>query len=136
MEPMTTNEILDKVLVIKKGTWTNLIKVKDLGEGIKKYTQMTIRLGVAYSHMKRVGKTDGGKLPWGQWKIENLVIEHKGELYLRVASAYTKNTKSWYIKDGKEISKSMVVSLIGEKKLESHSADVYNIKFRNIVQLG
>lgn len=137
MKPMTTNEILDKVLTIRKGTWVKLIKCKDLGQGIVKYTQMTIRLGVIYSHIKRVGKkpTDGGgKLPWGEWLIENLVIIHKGELYLRVANAYTNNTKSWYLKDGEEISKAMVVSLIGEEK--SSESAVYNIKFKNIVALG
>lgn len=138
MKPMTTNEILDKVLTIKKGTWVKLIKCKELEQGITKYSIMTIRLGVNYSHIKRVGiaHRDGGQLPWGEWLIPNLVITHKGQLYLRVANAYTKNNKSYYMKDGKEISKSMVVDLIGEKKLESHESDVYNIKFQNIIALG
>jgi len=137
LKPMTTNEILDKVLTIHKGSWVKLIKSKDLGQGIIKYTQMTIRLGVIYSHIKRVGKepsTGGGKLPWGEWFIDNLVISHKGVLYLRVANAFTKNTKSWYLKDGKEISKAMVVELVGEEK--SSESAVYNIKFQNIISLG
>lgn len=136
---LTTNEILDKVLEIKKGSWVKLVKSKDLGMGITKYTSMVVRLGVAYSHIKRVGKTTStsgeGKLPWGEWKIDNLVISHKGELYLRVANAYTKATaKSWYVKDNKEISKAMVVELVGEQK--SSESAVYNIKFRNIVSIG
>lgn len=138
MKPMTTNEILDKVLTIRKGSWVRLIKSKDLGHGIIKYTSMVVRLGVIYSHIKRVGKKAtsgiGGTLPWGEWFINNLVISYKGELYLRVANSYGKNTKSWYLKDGKEISKTMVEEIIGVEKT-SESA-VYNIKFQNIVSLG
>lgn len=135
MEPMTTKEILIKINNIKKGTWVNLIKVKKLTDSITKYTQMTIRLGIDYSHMKE-GKEKPEPLPWGKWLITNLVIEHKGNLYLRVANAYTKNAKSWYLKDGKEIDKSMVVAELGEKKVASSESAVYNIKFENILALG
>ena len=135
MKPMTKEEILNKIKTIRKGTWVNLIKCKELGNGITKYTSMTIRLGVDYSHMKE-GKENPQPLPWGQWLITNLVITHKEQLYLRVANAYTRNTRSWYERDGKEISKAMVVAELGEKKLESSQSAVYNIKFENILELG
>lgn len=139
MKPMTTNEILDKVLETKKGTWVRLIKSKDLGQGITKISIMTVRLGVIYSHMKRVGKTTSGsgdKLPWGEWLVKGLVISHNGELYLRVANAYTNNNRSYYVQNDKVIDKSMVVALLGEKKLESNESNVYNIKFSNILAIG
>ena len=135
MKPMTKEQILNKIKTIKNGTWVNLMKSKELGNGIVKYTKMTIRLGVDYSHMKE-GKENPDKLPWGEWLINGMVITHKGNLYLRVANSYTKNTKSWYVRDGKEIEKSMVVAELGEKKLASSESAVYNIKFENIIELG
>ena len=135
LKPMTQNEILTKINTIRKGTWVKLIKAKELGNGIVKYTRMTIRLGVDYSHMKE-GREKPEPLPWGQWLVNGLVITHKGNLYLRVANAYTKDTKSWYLKDGKEIDKSMVVAELGEKKITSSESAVYNIKFENILELG
>lgn len=83
------------------------------------------------------GKEVGG-LPWGKWVegLEGLVIEHKGNYYLRVASAYSNNGKSIYLLNGEEVSKEEVIAMLGEKKVQSANPDVYNIKFENILELG
>ena len=135
---MTNNEILAKLSQAKKGKYIQLSKIKDLGNGVTKVSDLVIRLGVDYANMKINEGREVGSLPWGHWVegLEGLVIEHKGNYYLRVASAYSNNGKCVYLLNGNEISKEEVVSLVGEKKLESKALDVYNIKFENILELG
>ncbi len=135
---MTNNEILNKLGNVKKGKYISLKKKKDLGNGIEKISDLVIRLGVDYANMKINEGREIGALPWGSWveDLEGLVIEHKGNYYLRVASAYSNNGKCVYLLNGNEISKEEVVNLIGEKKVESKALDIYNIKFENILELG
>ena len=136
---MTNQEILNKLANVKKGRYVSLKKKKDLGEGIVKVSDLVIRLGVNYANMKVNENREAVQgLKWGNWVegLEGLVIEHKGNYYLRVASSYSNNGKSVYLKDGQEVSKEVVAGLIGEKKLESKPADVYNIKFENILELN
>lgn len=140
---MTNQEILAKLAEAKKGRYINLTKVKDLGQGIVKESDMVIRLGVAYSNMKINENRQTGKLPWGHWVegLENLVIEHKGKFYLRISSTDPANPESGadvvatrYLKDGAEITKHDVVTLVGEQK--GSASPVYNVKFENILKLG
>lgn len=140
---MTNQEILTKLAEAKKGRYINLTKVKDLGQGIVKESDMVIRLGVAYSNMKINENRQTGKLPWGHWVegLENLVIEHKGKFYLRISSTDPANPESGadvvatrYLKDGAEITKHDVLTLIGEQK--GSASPVYNVKFENILKLG
>lgn len=135
---MTNQEILNKMGNVKKGKYISLKKKKDLGNGVEKISDLVIRLGVDYANMKVAEGKEVGSLPWGNWVegLEGLVIEHKGNYYLRVASAYSNNGKCVYLLNGNEISKEEVVSLVGEKKLESKALNVYNIKFENILELG
>lgn len=135
---MTNQEILNKMGNVKKGKYVSLKKKKDLGNGVEKISDLVIRLGVDYSKMEVAQGKEVGSLPWGKWVegLEGLVIEHKGNYYLRVASAYSNNGKSIYLLNGNEISKEEVINLIGEKKLESKALDVYNIKFENILELN
>ena len=135
---MTNQEILNKMGNVKKGKYISLKKKKELGNGIEKISDLVIRLGVDYANMKVAEGKEVGGLPWGKWVkgLEGLVIEHKGNYYLRVASAYSNNGKCVYLLNGNEISKEEVISLIGEKKVESKALDVYNIKFENILELG
>ena len=142
---MTNQEILSKLAAVKNGKYISLTKVKDLGEGIKKESDMLIRLGVNYANMKVNEGKQTGSLPWGHWVegLENLAIEHKGQYYLRVTSVNPEHPESGadviatrYIKDGREISRDEVVAIIGESKAKSTPSTVYNIKFENIVRLG
>ena len=140
---MTNQEILTKLAEAKKGRYINLTKVKDLGQGIVKESDMVIRLGVAYSNMKINENKQTGQLPWGHWVegLENLVIEHKGKFYLRISSTDPANPESGadvvatrYLKDGAEITKHDVLTLVGEQK--GSASPVYNVKFENILKLG
>lgn len=137
---MTNQQILESLATIKKGRFISLKKKKDLGEGIEKVSDLVIRLGVNYANMKinENRETPIQPLKWGHWVegYEGLVIEHKGNYYLRVASSYSDTSRSAYYLNGVEISKEEVISLIGEKKLASSNPDVYNVKFENILALG
>ena len=41
-----------------------------------------------------------------------------------------------YYKDNKLITKEEAISIVGEKKMESHASAVYNVKFENIIKIG
>lgn len=135
---MTNEQIIEKLLNAKRGQYVSLKKEKDLGNGVKKITDMVIRLGVDYANMKVNEGRQTGSLPWGHWVegLEGYVIEHKGNYYLRVASSYSNTTKSVYLLNGKEVGKEVVEGLIPTSKLKTSESDVYNIKFGNIIQLG
>lgn len=142
---MTNQEILNALTEVKKGRYISLCKKKDLGEGIVKESDMVIRLGVNYANMSVNANHETGSLPWGHWVsgLENLVVEHKGNYYLRVTSTNPENLESGadviatrYIKDGREISKEEAITIIGEKKITSKPSIVYNIKFENIIRIG
>jgi hypothetical protein len=80
---METNEILKVLKSKRKGTYSSLTKIKDFGNGVVKETEMTIRLGVDYSKLSSNEGRQTGSLPWGKWWIDNKIIEHKGQFYLR-----------------------------------------------------
>lgn len=134
---MTNQEVFERIKEIKKGRYVALRKNKDLGNGVTKVSDMVIRLGVDYSKMKINAGRQTGSLPWGHWVpgYEQLVIEHKGVYYLRVASSYSKHGKAAYFLNGAEISRDHAASLIGERKMESKPLDVCNIKFENILDI-
>lgn len=141
---MTNQEILTKLATIKKGRYFSLSKVKDLGNGVTKESDMVIRLGVNYANLKINENKITGKLPWGHWVegLENLVVEHKGKYYLRVTSKDPANPESGadviatrYLLNGKEISKEEAKTFAKEKELSGKPSSVYNIKFENIISL-
>lgn len=142
---MKNQEILTKLAEIKKGRYFSLTKVKELGKGIVKESDMVIRLGVSYANMAINKDRETGSLPWGQWVegLENLVVEHKGNYYLRITSTDPANPESGadviatrYLMEGQEISKAQVIEMIGESKLSGNASPVYNVKFENIIRLG
>lgn len=142
---MNAQEILQKLQNTKKGTYVSLTKVKDLGSDIIKESDMRIRVGVNYKNLKANKNKEIQPLPWGKWVkgLENLVVEHKGNYYLRITSTNPSDLEkasdviaTRYIQNGKEISKEEVINQIGEKKLTSNPSMVYNIKFDNIIRIG
>ena len=142
---MNAQEILQKLQTTKKGTYVSLTKVKDLGNDIIKESDMRIRVGVNYRNLKANKNKEIQPLPWGKWVkgLENLVVEHKGNYYLRITSTNPNDLEkasdviaTRYIQKGKEISKEEVINQIGEKKLTSSPSMVYNIKFDNIIRIG
>lgn len=142
---MTNQEILQKLGEVKKGRYINFTKIKDLGSGIVKESDMVIRLGINYTNMKINENKQTGQLPWGRWVegLENLVVEHKGNYYLRITSTDPSHPESGadviatrYLRNGQEISKEEVTYMIGENKTSSNASPVYNVKFENILKLG
>lgn len=142
---MTNQEILQKIANVGKGRYLKLTKVKDLGNGIVKESDLRMRVGVTYANMEVNAEKQTGSLPWGHWVdgLENLVIEHKGNYYLRVTAVDPEHPErcadvlsTRYLQNGSEISKEAVVAQIGEKKMETKASLVYNIKFENIISLG
>lgn len=142
---MTNQEILAKVLEAKKGRYVSLTKAKDLGKGVVKETDMVIRLGVSYANMGINAGRQTGSLPWGQWVegLENLVLEHKGNYYLRITSTTPENPESGadvistrYLLNGAQISRREAVEIVGESKMKGSASPVYNLKFENILRLG
>ena len=142
---MNAQEILQKLQNTKKGTYVSLTKIKDLGNDIIKESDMRITVGVNYKNLKANKDKEIQPLPWGKWVkgLENLVVEHKGNYYLRITSTNPNDLEkasdviaTRYIQNGKEISKEEVINQIGEKKLTSSPSMVYNIKFDNIVRIG
>jgi hypothetical protein len=142
---MTNEQIINSIREAKKGRYIKLKKVKDLGEGVTKVSDMIIRLGVNYSNMSINENRTTGSLPWGQWVegLANLVIEHKGNYYLRITSTDPENPesgadviKTTYLMNNAEITKEEAISVVGDKKMEGKASPVYNVKFENILSIG
>ena len=135
---MENQTILNTIKTFKKGTYVPLTKIKDYGNGLVKKTDMVIRLGVSYQNMEINKDRVVEPLPWGQWVpgLENYVIEHKGNFYLRVSNTNSHISKSKYLLNNIEISKDIAESYIDPKKLKSKDSPVYNIKFENIISIG
>ena len=142
---MTYQEIIDKIKEAKKGSYIKLTKVKDLGEGVVKESDMVIRLGVSYANMAINKDRITQPLKWGHWVegLENLVLEHKGQYYLRITSKDPEHPESGadviatrYMRGDKSISKEEALQIVGEKNMSSSASSVYNIKFCNIVSIG
>ena len=84
-------------------------------------------------------------MPWGKWLegYENLVIEHKNNLYMRVTVKDPSNPNlktdilaTRYLLNGEEVSRETVAEIIGEKKMTTKESLVYNINFENIIKIG
>lgn len=153
---MTNQEIINKITEAIKGRYINFTKEKDLGKGVRKETDMKIRLGVKYANMSINQGRDTGSLPWGHWvpNLSGLVIEHSKtdkktkkvigpNYYLRVTSCTPEHPDSGadilatrFYKDGREISREEAIVLVGEKKVEDSVAPVKDVKFENIIKIG
>lgn len=135
---MQNQQILNTIKTFKKGTYVPLTKIKDYGNGLVKKTDMVIRLGVSYQNMEINKDRVVEPLPWGSWVpgLENYVIEHKGNYYLRVSNTNSHISKSKYLLNNIEITKEVAETYIDPKKLKSKESAVYNIKFENIISIG
>lgn len=105
---------------LKKGKESNLTKE----------TTMCVRLGIKRANIKKVieqeieNPTDQPRqLPWGEWKISNLIITHKEQDYVR---CYKVNNfghpKTIYKLDGQVVSREWLI----ENKYISSSEKTYS----------
>lgn len=135
---MENQKILETIKTFKKGTYVPFTKIKDYGNGLVKETDMVIRLGISYQNMEINKDRVVEPLPWGSWVpgLENYVIEHKGNYYLRINSTNSHIAKSKYLLNNVEITKEVAETYINPKKLQSKESPVYNVKFENIISIG
>lgn len=141
---MTNQEILTRLATIKKGTYASITKSKDLGNGVTKVSELSMRIGCAYANLAINEGKQTGPLKWGHWVegLENLVIEHNGNYYLRVTSKTPDNpdgadvVATHYMMNGAEVDAQIALAAADPKLCKSGASPVYNIKFANIMAIG
>lgn len=79
-------------------------------------------------------------LPWGEWKVANKVIEHKGAIYYRFYVVKNAKVESTYYVDGKEATpeQMFIINQFMPKTYEaSNGVDVmpYNVNEKNILSV-
>ncbi len=138
---MTEREILNALKNRRNGTYISIKKQKQLPNDVVQISNIVARIGCSYGNISSVKSRLNGlkpqNLPWGNWKpgYENLIIEHKGNNYLRVTNDYCDRNTSTYMLNGKEISKQEAEKICGTNAIKSKKSDVYNIKFDNIISI-
>lgn len=128
---MNTNMIIAKLSNKTKGSWFKMSYISDLpmtaqakreGMVALKYTTGTFRWGISYKNLKSVKTKDeatklsGGvvdhSLKWGTWdeQYPELIINHKGQQYVRLYSSPNKSKSTYYL-NGRPISKEDLMAL-------------------------
>ena len=68
-----------------RATWESNVKVPaGSTDVVVKRSTATVRTGITYANLNQNKDTETGPLPWGEWKVPNLVITHKGQTYFRL----------------------------------------------------
>lgn len=137
---------------VQAGQFVRVTTVKELkvrkkhhGVTIVKQSEFVARPGIQYDNMASVGeKRESGELPsenqglpWGEWEVYPYAIQHKGNRYLRFATAQgSKRTAPIYYLNGEVASREEVepYCLASEFKAKSGD-DVFNIKEENIAEM-
>lgn len=168
---MREKEILAKLKTIPNGRffkmeWETYVPVAKKYEKIytvKKRVSSTVRKGIQYTNTKKykekVSRTEQvlkeigieaqqvhdklTKLPWGQWLIPNLLIEHinksgKYNLYLRVYTTTNKPEVDYYV-NGRYVSQTKLkeMGIINNSYWNKSLEDgVFTINTDNIISIG
>lgn len=159
---MNTNLVLQTLKKINKGQWFKLSYTSDVplmaqakrqGFVCYKRTTMTARYGVRYANISSVKQrlemkaqagepvSDKHELAWGNWAsgYEGIMIEHKGQNYLRIATSPNK-FKSQFFVNGEPISKEglMALGIVQPSyfKKPEQKPEVITIKMENIESIG
>lgn len=150
---MKYEEIKNAIHSIHAGTYTTIETCKTLktkkaytDKSIMKVSRMTGRFGVDYNHISKVQEKRASgelpkepqKLPWGNWMKdeEGYLIEHKGKVYVRVATSPNK-TKSTYLVNGVPTDEDTVKSMcLASEFHKGEKPDVMTISASNIVRIG
>lgn len=137
----------------KKGTFVNITitrpaKVKKSVESaIEKHSEyIGARLGIDYDNLAQT-KTlrEDGSIPkenaglvWGEWLNFPYLIQHKGQIYLRVYAEISKIKTTW-IENGEEVSKNNIADklLSSEKntRVNDNKFATLTIKVSNIQEI-
>lgn len=116
---------------------------------VEKVVTAPVRYGVDYANMSAVksGIAAGTRgevesLPWGQWRegYEGLVIDHKGQEYVRFAAGTFANMKrsSSYLLNGKPATQADIepLCLASEFRDNDETPTVFNVKPGTITAIG
>ena len=150
MDKQTLTEL---VMSRRKGTFAQihtrktLKNYKGITDIIEKQMVFSGRLGVTYDNIANVqDKRATGELPqqnygltWGEWEQFPYFIKNGNKTYLRISP--TKNTKfdTKYYKNGVEVSKSDIESLVTKSNFSSNnteSIDALTIDINNIISIN
>ena len=149
---MNLDEIKTAIHSHNKGAFTTIETCKTLktkkayaDKSIMKVSRMTGRFGVDYNNISKVQQKresgelpkEPGSLPWGNWvkNEEGYLIEHKGQIYVRVATSPNK-TKSTYFINGVPADEGTVKSMcLASEFPKGDKPDVLAIKASNIVTI-
>lgn len=137
---MKLNELIKKLETIKKGTFIH-IEYKSEKELAKKYgspklekfTNGCYRLGMAYSNLGANKNIVTGDLPWGQFVLNNYIIEHKGKYYLRIYTTHHKSHSQYFL-NGVETDKATLEQEYNYKS--SKPTLCFTVPIENILKLG
>lgn len=138
---------VNQIYTCRKGACQKIAYVSDSGinakgkkENLIKLNISVVRVGVKYANLKvNEGKQLTGELPYGEWRDNGYIINHKDIEYLRVYNATLPNakTKTYYLLNGEIKTKEWCREnnyLLSESDREKPSC--YNIKVENIIQFG
>lgn len=156
---MNTQKILAKLGQKQNGSFFNIkwtselpltAKAKKEGNIAFKTTEAVVRKGVNYDNTKIVkDQVEAGtkvlthKLPWGNWKkgYEGLIIENKGNEYLRLYTGANNKPKVTYNLNGKEMTKAELkaTGLFRESMFKENASSisdgVFNINISNVDEI-
>ena len=110
---------------------------------IEKNVTMAVRCGITYDNINNViEKREAGDLPavnqglkWGKWVegLENYVIEHKGNEYLRFATLPNGKNERIFTLNGKQVTAEEIKPFcLASEFAEKDDMDVFNVKAENV----
>lgn len=137
--------ILDQIKTIKKGTYHKIKYVRTISncisiykDRIKKETTCIARIGCNYSNLSiNKDKQTTNKLPYGQWYVDNKIIEYKDNYQLRLTKTFNNRLKPqviWYL-DNEPVDKDYLINIGAMKEDKPHDSAVFNIKVNDIVYI-
>jgi len=153
---MELSELLQKLDAKQNGAFINVVYTGELpltaaakkaGMTARKVTEMTIRKGIDYDKQQSVqnkianGKVLTHELPWGNWKAghEGLIIEHKGQDYVRLYAGPNKAKTKYFINGTEQAYADLeklncLVNSFFKPKMEE-KPDAMTIKISNILEI-
>lgn len=139
------NELMNVFLSRKGGIVTveteREMKVRKGEQPIMKVSEFQARVGVNYDNIASVQEKratgelpeKNAGLPWGEWKVPNYIIEHKGELYVRMATLNnTFKRAPKFFRNGVEISADEARAASLASEFSTKEGDVFNIKLSTV----
>lgn len=107
---------------------------------LEKVSRAVIRAGVDYANLAENEGKEIGPLPWGEWVDFPRILQHKGELYLRLYPSKSPNhrVESQYYVNGNEIDRATFLSYLtpSDAKKQDEIPPCFNIKEENLLDVN